>query len=328
MHDPSHETSGVSLLARFVWSLILNAGLALGEIVMSLLTGSTALLADGLNNLDDTAALILSIYSERIARRPPDKRHTFGHERMDIVAGFAKACFLLLAALLILYRIVLFLLQPVEIPGTPVLITASLALIVNLASASWLKQDACHSLNAKGTYLCMVYDAVGSLAVMISAVLTLVFGFVYFDVAASFVIVYFMVASASGLLRESVSIFMQTAPRDFDYDRLEELARAIPSVKGLGDIHVWCHAPGEYHLTCRVNVETTNVCDCDRITKAVEALCCEDFNIQHCTIQLIYDVDELQRFCKAARHSPVAIPDVRGPSLTPTEREAARREDT
>lgn len=78
-HRCETESSRPTLLARFIWSLILNAGLAVGEIVMSLITGSTALLADGLNNLDDTAALLLSIYSERAAKRPADRRHTFGH---------------------------------------------------------------------------------------------------------------------------------------------------------------------------------------------------------------------------------------------------------
>lgn len=114
-----------------------------------------------------------------------------------------------------------FLLSPVEIPGLPVLITASLTLVVNLLSALWLKQDACHSLDAKGTYLCMVYDAVGSVAVMISAMLTLLFGFAYFDIAASAVIVFFMVKSGTSLLHDSISIFMQTAPEGFDYDAFE-----------------------------------------------------------------------------------------------------------
>lgn len=299
MNEHEHESTGPSLLVRFVWSLILNAGLAVGEIIMSLITGSTALLADGLNNLDDTAALILSIYSERIAKKPPDERHTFGHERMDVVAGFAKGCFLLIAAVLIVYKAISFLLSPVEIPGLPVLITASLALVVNLLSALWLKQDACHSLNAKGTYLCMVYDAVGSVAVMISAMLTLLFGFAYFDIAASAVIVFFMVKSGTSLLRDSISIFMQTAPEGFDYDAFEEEVSSIPNVNGVGDIHVWCHAPGEYHLTCRVGVDITDFCDCDRITKQVESLCHAKFNIQHCTVQLVYDSKEISRFCKS-----------------------------
>lgn len=116
---------------------------------------------------------------------------------MDVVAGFAKGCFLLIAVLVIVYKAIDFLLSPAEIPGFPVLITATLALLVNLVTALWLKADACHSLNGKRTYLCMVYDAVGSAAVMISAVLTLLFGILYFDVVASAVIVLLMVRSAT-----------------------------------------------------------------------------------------------------------------------------------
>lgn len=298
MNDHANEQARSSLLIRFVWSLILNAGLAVGEIVMSLITGSTALLADGLNNLDDTAALILSIYSERVAKKPPDKRRTFGYERMDVVAGFAKGCFLLISAVLIVYKAVYFLLAPVEIPGMPVLITASLALVVNLASALWLKQDACRSLNAKGTYLCMIYDAIGSVAVMISALLTLWLGFGYFDIVASLVIVFFMVKSGSELLRESIHIFMQSAPEGFDYNAFESEITSIPNVEAVGDIHVWSHAPSEHHLTCRVAVSITDFCDCDRIVKAVEEVCRTQFNIQHSTTQLVYDASDLARFCE------------------------------
>lgn len=298
-HEHSSESNSATLLTRFIWSLFLNAGLAVGEIVMSLITGSTALLADGLNNLDDTAALLLSIYSERVAKKPADRRHTFGHQRMDVLAGFAKGCFLLIAAILIVYKAASFLMEPVEIPGVAVLITASVALVVNLASAFWLKEDACHSLNAKGTYLCMVYDAVGSVAVMISGVAMLLWGFPYFDVVASVVIVFFMTRSGLSLLRESISIFMQTAPEGFDYDEFESSVKAIPNVTAIGDIHVWSHAPNEHHLTCRVAVEITEFCDCDRIVKAVEDLCRTGFNIQHSTIQLVYNPADVASDCGA-----------------------------
>lgn len=306
-HCCEAESSRPTLLARFIWSLILNAGLAVGEIVMSLITGSTALLADGLNNLDDTAALLLSIYSERAAKKPADRRHTFGHQRMDVLAGFAKGCFLLIAAILIVYKAASFLLEPVEIPGTAVLITASIALAVNLASALWLKDDACHSLNAKGTYLCMVYDAVGSVAVMISGIAMLVWGFPYFDVIASAVIVFFMTKSGLSLLRESIAIFMQTAPEGFDYDEFESSVKAIPNVTAIGDIHVWSHAPNEHHLTCRVAVEITEFCDCDRIVKAVEDLCHTRFNIQHSTVQLVYNPSDVAPDCGAPSESSTDI---------------------
>ena len=144
----------------------------------------------------------------------------------------------------------------------------------------------------------MVYDAVGSAAVMVSAVLTLLLGFVYFDIAASIVVVFFMVKSGTSLLRESVSIFMQTAPENFDYDAFEADVKSIPNVVDVGDIHVWCHAPGVHHLTCRVRVAVTELCDCDRIVKRVESLSKSSFDIQHSTVGLQYDESELNRFCR------------------------------
>ncbi len=103
-----------------------------------------------------------------------------------------------------------------------------------------------------------------------------------------------MVKSGSALLKESISIFMQTTPEGFDHGAFEEAVLSIPSVMGVGDIHTWSHAPGEHHLTCRIAVMVTDFCDCDRIVKAVEHICHTSFNIQHSTIQLVYDLADLE----------------------------------
>ncbi len=295
-HEHNHNSK--SLQKRFIGALILNGALAIGEIVMSIVTGSTALLADALNNIDDFGALIFSIYSERIARKPADERHTFGHERMDVLAGLAKGVLLLLSAIFIVYQSISFLIAPTEIHGALVLITATAALVVNLVSALWLKQDACHSLNAKGTYLCMIYDAVGSFAVMVSGLLLMLFNVGYFDILASLIIVYFMVRSGWSLVKECTSIFMQSAPNDFDFSIFEKAIRSIPHVTSVGDVHVWAQTPNNHHLTCKVNVEFKDVCSCENIIKQVEDICKTQFKINHTTIQLHYSEENLQRFCR------------------------------
>lgn len=294
-HNDNHQSK--SLQKRFIGALVLNGGLAIGEFIMSIVTGSTALLADALNNIDDFGALIFSIYSERIARKPADERHTFGHERMDVLAGLAKGALLLLSAVFILYQSVSFLISPKEIQGMLVLITATAALVVNLVSALWLKQDACHSLNAKGTYLCMIYDAIGSLAVMVSGFLLILFNVGYFDILASLVIVYFMVRSGWSLMKECTSIFMQSAPDDFDFSEFEKAVRSIQHVTSVGDVHVWAQTPSDYHLTCKVSAEPQDICSCEKIIRQVEDICKKQFRINHTTIQLYYGEEALQRFC-------------------------------
>ncbi|MBU0767170.1 cation diffusion facilitator family transporter [Patescibacteria group bacterium] len=212
-HNPSQ------LETRFIKSLILNAGLAIGEIAMSIITGSTALLADGLNNIDDVAALLLSIFSERKAQQGPTERNTFGYKRMDAIAGFAKGFFLLASAFFVLIQAMHFILTPQVIDGITVMAIGGIALIVNLLSAFWLKGDSCHSLNARGTYYCMVYDAFGSLSVIISGLLSMTFNFLYFDVIASLFIAFLMVKAGWNILRECIELFMQSAPAHFSLFR-------------------------------------------------------------------------------------------------------------
>jgi cobalt-zinc-cadmium efflux system protein len=285
---------------HFVWALVLNGGLAIGEIITSILTGSSALLADGLMNVDDVAALLLSIYSERKTRQAPDERQTFGYQRMDVFAGFVKGCLLLVTSLLALIQAVRLILEPEEIAAVPVIIVGIIAVIVNLASALGLKEDACHSLNAKGTFSCMAYDAIGSAAVVVSAVLSLFVQTVFFDVAAAFLIAFFMAKTGWGIFREGMRYFLQSAPEGFDYGAFERAIKAVKGVSSVGDIHVWSLTPTEHHLTCKVVLRNGDACDCDRIISAIEQLCRERFHIEHATIQPVYGARTLQRFCKTS----------------------------
>jgi len=190
------------------------------------------------------------------------------------------------------------LISPEEVAILPVIIVGSIAFIVNLTSALWLKKDACCSLNAKGTFSCMVYDAVGSAAVVTSAVLTYFYPSVYFDVAAALLITFFMARTGWGIFREGMGYFLQSAPENFNYNDFENAVLSVKGVKSVGDIHVWSQNPTEHHLTCKVTVKIEDVCDCDRIIGKIEEICRAQFGIEHATIQPVYTEQTLQRFCK------------------------------
>jgi len=290
--------SSSKLEKHFIWALILNGGLAVVELITSVVTGSSAILADGLMNVDDVVALLLSIYSERKTRQAPDERRTFGYRRMDVFAGFVKGCLLLVTSLLVVLQAVRLLFVPEEISTLPVIIVGSIAFVVNLTSALGLRKDACCSLNAKGTFSCMAYDAVGSAAVVASAVLSYFYPVIYFDVAAALLIAFFMVRTGWGIFKEGMGYFLQSAPEGFDYETFEKAVKGVKGVSSVGDIHVWSMTPSEHHLTCKVRITVEDVCDCERIVSKIEELCREKFGIQHATIQPVYTEQTLQRFCK------------------------------
>ncbi len=297
--NTTHRPSSTSALEwKFIWALILNGGLAVTELAMSVVTGSTAVLADGLMNVDDLFALGFSIYSERKTRQAPDERRTFGYGRMDALAGFVKGCLLLLSSLVVLLQAGRILLVPESVAGTTVLLIGVASLAVNFISSIMLKADACCSLNARGTYACMTYDMIGSASLIASGLLSQYFTVVYFDVAAALLIAFFMVKSGWGIFKEGARLFLQSAPLDFPYDAFEKAVLAIKGVTSVGDIHVWSLTPSENHLTCKVTIKVEDICDCERIVGEVEHLCREKFRISHYTIQPVYTEQTLQRFCK------------------------------
>jgi cobalt-zinc-cadmium efflux system protein len=297
-HDGCESHSSSKKLERnFVVALILNGGLAIGEVTAGIVLNSSALLADGFMNVDDTAALILSIYSERMTRHAPDERRTFGYKRMDAFAGFMKGCLLLVTALMAFLQAIKLLVDPEPISGIPVMIIGGIAIVVNLVSALGLKADACCSLNAKGTYECLKYDVVGSAAVVVSGFLSYFYGFVYFDVAAALLITVFMVKTGWGIFHEGMEYFLQSAPKGFDYGAFEKAVLDVEGVTSVGDIHVWSQNPSEHHLTCKVTVKIEDVCDCEKIIGKVEGICSR-FGIHHATIQPVYSAETLNRFCK------------------------------
>lgn len=295
---PHRPSSSTTLEWKFIWALILNGGLAITELAMSIVTGSTAVLADGLMNVDDLAALGFSIYSERKTRQAPDERRTFGYGRMDALAGFVKGCLLLLSSLVVLLQAGRLLLVPESVAGMTVLLIGVASLAVNFISSVMLKAEACCSLNARGTYACMTYDMIGSASLILSGFLSQYFSVVYFDIAAALLIAFFMVKSGFGIFKDGARLFLQSAPLDFPYDAFEKAVLAIKGVTSVGDIHVWSLMPNQHHLTCKVMVKVGDICDCERIVGEVEHLCKEQFGISHHTIQPVYTDATLHRFCR------------------------------
>ena len=295
---PHRPSSSSALEWKFIWAFILNGALAIGELAMSVVTGSTAILADGLMNVDDLFALGFSIYSERKTRQAPDERRTFGYGRMDALAGFVKGWLVLFSSLVVLLQAGRILLMPESVAGMTVLLIGVASLTVNFISSVMLKADACCSLNARGTYACMTYDMIGSAALIVSGLLSQYFTVVYFDVAAALLIAYFMVKSGWGIFKEGARLFLQSAPQGFDYDSFEKAVLDTEGISSVGDIHVWSLTPTENHLTCKVTLRNGDVCRCDKVIRRIEQIAAT-MGIHHVTVQPVYTEETLHRFCKS-----------------------------
>jgi cobalt-zinc-cadmium efflux system protein len=272
---------------RLIWALGLNAGFLVIEVIGGLWTGSLALLADAGHMLTDVGGVSLSLLALSFARKPPTPAHTYGYLRMEILAALANGVVLVGVAGFILYEAYRRLWAPPEILVGPMLVIAILGLGANLAGMWLLHGGAGESLNLRSAYLDMLSDALGSLGVILAAVIIQTTGFVLVDPLISAVIGLFILPRTWGLLRQAVHILMEGVPPHLDLGEIEAAMLGAHGVRAVHDLHVWTLTSGKEAMSAHVLVE--DLADGQHVLGDLQQLLRDRFGIEHVTIQLESD---------------------------------------
>lgn len=262
-------------------ALALTGAFLVVEVIYGFLSGSLALLSDAGHMLTDVAALALSLLALRLGSRPADRRRTFGYRRSEILAAALNAGALFAIGISILVEAYGRLREPVAVQTTPMLVVALLGLIVNLLSARILAGGAEDSLNVRSAYLEVLGDLLGSVAVIIGALVIRLTGLTWVDPVLGAGIGLWVLPRAWSLLRSSVNVLLEGVPEGLDLDALRADLRALPGVQEVHDLHVWSVTSGEHHLTAHlVSAETP----ADLLPQVHEVA--ERYGIEHVTVQV------------------------------------------
>ena len=272
---------------RLVWALGLTGAFLVVEVLGGFWTGSLALLADAGHMLTDVGGLTLSLVAVWFARRPASPSNTYGYFRMEILAALANGVVLFGVAAVILYEAYQRIWSPAEILGGPMLAIAVVGLGVNLAAMWLLRGGAGESLNLRGAYLEVLGDALGSVGVIVAAVIIQTTGVTVADPLISAAIGLFILPRTWGLLRQAVHILMEGVPPHLDLGKVEAAMRAAHGVRTVHDLHVWTLTSGKEAMSAHVLVE--DLADGQHILGDLQQLLRERFGIEHVTIQLESD---------------------------------------
>ena len=186
-HGPTLARAGERHRTPLLISFVLIAVFFVVEAVAGLLTGSLALLSDAGHMLTDVIGLGMALAAIQLASRfslrddRPHDGHTFGVYRLEILAAFVNALLLFGVAIWVLIEAARRLFDESEVIGMPMLIVATLGLVVNLIAFALLREGAKESLNVEGAYLEVLADTVGSVGVIVAAVLVQGFGWNWAD---------------------------------------------------------------------------------------------------------------------------------------------------
>ena len=224
--------------------LALTAGFMLVEVVGGALANSLALLADAGHMLTDVGALALSLWAMSLARRPAKGGRTYGYVRLEILAALVNGAALLVMSGLIAWEAWQRMRQPVAVDGVLLSGVALGGLVVNLVAAKLLHEHAHASLNARGAYLHVLGDLLGSVGAVVAGAVIWATGWTPVDALVSVAIALLILVGAARLVREATEVLLEAAPSHVDVERLLDDLRDVPELHEVHDLHVWTLTSG------------------------------------------------------------------------------------
>jgi len=292
-HDHHHAGSGhvhvpADFGKAFVIGIALNTALVAAEGLFGYLGNSTALMADAGHNLGDVLGLVVAWGASRASKRAPTGRFTYGFRRSSILAALANAIFLLIATGAIGLEAVERLHSPEPVAGVTVMIVAAIGILINGVTAMLFASGRRGDINIRGAFLHMAGDAAVSAGVLISAGLVILTGWLWLDPVTSLLICAVIVWSTWGLLRASVAMSLDAAPRGIDVEAVRSFLLERPGVTKVHDLHVWPISTTETAMTCHVVMPAGHPGD-DFLMESAHLLR-RSFKIGHATLQI--EVDE------------------------------------
>jgi cobalt-zinc-cadmium efflux system protein len=281
MSEHAHSHGEHASARSLTLALGLTGSFLVVEVVYAFLSGSLALLSDAGHMLTDVMALVLSLLAIRIGARAADRRRTFGYRRAEILAAAVNAGALFAIGLYILVEAYRRLREPTEVQTTPMLIVAVLGLVVNLISARILVGGSASSLNVRSAYLEVMGDLLGSVAVIVGALIIRFTGLTWVDPVLGALIGLWVLPRTWTLLKASVNVLMEGVPDGLDLDALRAELLALEGVTEVHDLHVWSVTSGEHTLTAHL---VSQAAPGELLAQAREVA--ERYGIEHTTLQL------------------------------------------
>jgi cobalt-zinc-cadmium efflux system protein len=269
---------------RLVAVFIITSAVLVAEVVGGLLAHSLALLADAGHMLTDVAGLGLALGAIWLATRPANRGRSFGLYRVEILAAVINAVLLFGVAGLILFEAWQRLSDPPQVASGLMLGVAIVGLLAN-AMSLWLLRDAqAHSLNMRGAYLEALGDLLGSMAVIVAAVIIALSGFTLADPIASALIGLLILPRTWKLLKDAVDVLLEATPKGIDLEEVRRHIAETPGVADVHDLHAWSITSGMNVVSAHVVVDPA--ADPPAILDDLCRCLSGDFDVEHSTFQI------------------------------------------
>lgn len=289
-HGHGHSHHANANRTRLAIAFGLTATVLILEVVMAIVTGSLALLVDAAHMLTDATGLAIALFAATLMTRPPTARRTWGFARIEVLAAGAQATILLAVGIFAFAEGIRRLVDPPQVEGRGMLLIGIVGLVANVVAMLVLAGGRGSNLNMRAAFLEVVNDALGSVAVIVGAVVITLTGWTRADAIAGMLIALLIAPRAVVILREASSVLLESVPAALDLDELRAHLVAMPHVRDVHDLHVSRISTGLPVLTAHVVVDEscfTSGCN-PALLDEMQACVAEHFDvpIEHSTFQI------------------------------------------
>lgn len=261
-HD--HSSSSMTQSAaqahqrRLMATLTVTGTVFVVEVVSAVLTGSLALLVDAGHMLTDMSVLIASTVTAVLMRRKPNNVRTWGWARLEVLTAAAGALVLMIVGVYALVEagMRLFGDSTTRVEDVNLLLFVGiLGLTANVVSIFILASQREDNMNMKAAFLEVMNDALGSVAVVVSALVMMSTGWNGFDAVAGGLIALLMIPRALKLLHNAVRVLLEETPKGLDLETVREHMEHVPHVIAVHDLHASTVSTGMPILMAHVVVD-------------------------------------------------------------------------
>jgi len=284
-HAPDHKghNHGPTVYNKaFLIAIVANSAFVLFQIAYAYIANSTSLFADAIHNLGDVLSLVLAWVATGLMKRKPTAKATYGLKKTSILASLTNGILLVFTCGIIVTEATYKLFSPTEVEALSVMVVAGIGIIINGASAALFMRGS-DDLNIRGAYLHLVYDALVSVGVVLSAGLLYLTGWLWIDPVVGLLIAAIILKGTWGLFSDSFRLIIDGVPRSILLSDVHDFLLNQSGVEALHDLHVWAMSTQENAMSVHLYMPDEVLSDKLRADMVLEIS--KQFGIQHVTIQ-------------------------------------------
>ena len=290
-HAPSEAGAVPGDFRRKLWiAFAITATLVAVQAVGAFVTGRLALLTDTAHAVTDASGLLVALIAASLMLRPATAKRTWGFRRIEVIAALGQASLLLVVGTYTAVEGVRRLFEPPEVPAGELLIFGVVGLAANIVAIVILSSSRAANFNMRAAFLEVLNDALGSLGVIVAAIVIATTGFLQADAIAGLFIAALIVPRAFKLMRETGSVLMEFTPQGLDLDAVRAHILELDHVKDVHDLHASTVATGLPTITAHVVVEDECFTDghAADVLKSVKECVADHFpvSVLHSTFQI------------------------------------------